>query len=461
MPIKGKDVNRSIWLRGLFQYKLRDYQYPIYEAMQAAMGSIFVLDCSRRLGKTTMMLIDSLSYAYRNQKSVIGFLAPEQKQIRSIIDPIMREILIDCPEDLKPTFREKDSVYVFFNGSRIQLAGTDGGHSESLRGMAMRRCYIDEAGSCDDLDYIVDSIIRPQTIDNKGKIIVGSTPPVTPDHPFDRLCEQAKKDGTYIHRNIYDNTSLDAETIETYKRESGGEQTSTWKREYMAMHVIETRRAILPEFQAVRDAIVRQVDRPRHFYPIVSMDVGFRDKTAILFGYVDFQRASLVIEREIVVNGINTTEIATGVKEMEASLWPGMKVYARYCDIDLLLIHDLTSLHGLNFIPTDKEGKDIQINELRVKLSQGKILINPACTNLIYQFATGVWNKTHTSFERSEIGGHCDAIDAAIYMMRNAPWHSNPFPAMEGIDIHTHYIYQDPKTNRDDSLKALSQAFKR
>ncbi len=459
--IKTEDINRSIWMRGLFQYKLRDYQHPIYEAMQSANGSIFVLDCSRRLGKTTMMLIDSLSFAMTRDKSVIGFLAPEQKQIRSIIEPIMREILSDCPDDLKPTFREKDSVYIFHNGSRIQLAGTDGGHSESLRGMAMRRCYIDEAGSCDDLDYIVDSIIRPQTIDNRGKILIGSTPPVTPDHPFDRLCEQAKLDGTYIHRDIYANTSLDADTIEIYKKESGGEKTSTWQREYLARHVIETRRAILPEFQAVREAICLEHPRPRHFYPIVSMDVGFRDKTAILFGYVDFKSAKLVIEREIVANGLRTDEIGTGVKEMEAGLWGGMKVYARYSDVDLRLIHDLISLHSLNFIPTDKEEKDTQINELRVKLSEGKILINPACTNLIYQCATGVWNKTHTGFERSEIGGHCDAIDALLYMMRNAPWHSNPYPAMEGVDIHTHYIYDEPRQNRDESLKALSQAFKR
>lgn len=454
---RPEEIIGECWRLGELSYKLRDYQIPVYEAINRP-GLSVVINCARRFGKTTTMLLDAVEYAIKNPGASIGFIAPTQKQIRGIVRPIMRMIFEDAPDHLRPQFNNLDAVYHFGNQSTIRLAGTDGGHAEGLRGYDLSRGYVDEAGMADDLKYIIHDILRPQTLTNGGKIIVASTPPRSPGHYFSFLCEEARTRGNLVEFTIYDNKSITPEKVAEYKAECGGEHTTTWRREYLAQHVIEESASILPEFHNVRGEVVREWPMPPSFHPVAAMDVGFRDNTAYLCGYVDFLAKKLIVTHEMVAPRLRTDQIAERVAGIEKEAFPGRKMYARFSDVDLRLVEDLSSLHSLNFIPTDKDFKEGAINEVRVRLSNRQIIIHPRCKELIFQCAVGVWNKNRSGFERTEETGHCDAIDALVYLVRNAPWNANPYPSLpDGVSGYTHYT--DGVNKHRQGLRALESVF--
>jgi hypothetical protein len=62
----------------------------------------------------------------------------------------------------KIKYRPNENKIIFGNnGSEIHLAGTEKGNAEKVRGVSADLCLVDEAGFCDDLDYIIKNILFP------------------------------------------------------------------------------------------------------------------------------------------------------------------------------------------------------------------------------------------------------------------------------------------------------------
>jgi hypothetical protein len=133
--------------------------------------------------KTFMMIGVAIEECLRVPNTVVKFLAPTAKDIKSVVAQNMREILKDCPKELIPKFNLHSMTYQFPNGSEIQLSGTDNGNADKVRGSEAKLCIVDEAGFCDDLNYVVNSVLVPTTAKSKGKVVLISTPSRSPDHP--------------------------------------------------------------------------------------------------------------------------------------------------------------------------------------------------------------------------------------------------------------------------------------
>lgn len=421
----------------------------LYNKFKTSKYRKVVWNCSRRLGKSFTLLIVALEYALQNPNTQIKYAVFTAVQGQKIILPTIRYILEDCPEDLKPNYVKNDKCFYFKNGSIIQIEGTDEGNAEKLRGTASHLSILDEAGFMDDLDYVINDILLPQALTTNGRLLIASTPSKSPSHPFTGLVMEAQKNDSYIKKTILDavhdiqndpphlKSRLNPDIIEELKQASGGENSTTWRREYMCEIVLDSSRAVVPEFnEKIEKASVQEWPRPSMFDTYTSLDLGFVDYTAALFAYLDFKNNKLVIEDELWMNGqeVTTKNLADSVKEAEKRLWcdpqTGMElpVYLRVSDDDLLTLNDLYRQHGLTFIPTRKDNKETAINELRMRIGAGDIIINPRCKNLIYQLKTATWSKNRKTFDRSPDAGHYDLIDALIYLVRNVQWHKNPYP---------------------------------
>src|SRR5690606_11051902 len=117
----------------------------------------------------------------------IKFCAPSQKMVRKITLALFRQILETCPKELQPKFNLHDGVWRFNNGSEIHIAGSELGQVDSLRGQSCDLALLDEASFVSDLSYIIEDVLMPQMLTRPGaKMILASTPPVTPDHDFVR-----------------------------------------------------------------------------------------------------------------------------------------------------------------------------------------------------------------------------------------------------------------------------------
>lgn len=379
---------------------------------------------------------------------IVKFIAPKTKDIKRIIAPLMKEILQDCPKDLKPSFKIHDNTYNFANGSEIQLAGTDNGHAESIRGNKAHLCIIDEAGFCDDLDYIVNSILIPTTTTTHGKIIMASTPSRSPDHDFMTFMKEAELENRFIKKTIYDNPRLTEDDINRLAEALGGKESVDFRREYLVEKIVAEDDAVIPEFtKDLQSRVVKEWAKPPYFDAYVGMDIGAKDLTAVLFGYYDFIHGKIIIEDELIIKGSKmlTDELAEKIHQKEMQLWThkvsGEKIepYLRIADNNnLILLNDLTAKHRLNFLPTSKDNKIAMLNSMRIMMRNEQIIIHPRCQTLIFHLESAIWNRSRDSYARSADKGHYDAVDALLYLTRNVILQKNPYPP------DYHYNFKDP-----------------
>ena len=468
--ITTADIISESWRRGKLMWKLYKHQRPIYEALWGAIDNDgvlkYVVNCSRRFGKTTILCLVAIEYSLRFPNSQVRFAAPTAKSLRKIIHPIFVMLMKDCPEHLKPSYKSQDDVFTFPNGSQIHLSGADNGHEENLRGTVSNLNLVDEAGSMDKLNYIVKSILTPQTLTVKGTTILASTPSVSPDHDYYYLYRECLEDNCVSEFTIYDNKSLTEETLEVYKKEAGGENSTTFQREYLVKFVTDSEQSIIPEW---KDDYCREAVHDEYFdyyYRYVSLDTGVRDFTAALFGYYDFRNAVLYVEDEYTINGpeMTTDVLAVGIREKEQEVWGELPVAKRIADNNnLILVQDLTRLHNLPFRPTNKSTLEAMVNQVRVMVKEGRVVIHPRCERLLGCVKYGVWkqNSGRMEFGRSKKYGHYDHLAALVYLIRNIDTHTNPIPAMHNISLDTHWVPPEILNTTQGSAKAIGSIFKR
>jgi hypothetical protein len=446
-----KEARLKLWEMGCLEWKLTPTQQKIYDFFHSRTDKIIVVNASRRLGKSFLLVVMAFEECLKNPGSIVKFLQPEVKMIRTNIRPIFDELILDCPLHLAPQYHTQDNIYKFPNGSQIQLAGTDNGNYMKLRGGNGNLILVDEAGFCSELDHIINYVLVPTTMLVEGRIILSSTTPPAPDHDFVRLyMAEAEADGRFIRKTIYDAFEDDKELekpriterfiggIISSLKNKGGADSDEFRTEFLCEVITNSENSVIPEFnkEIQKDCIV-EWRQPAFCDKYVSMDIGISDLTVILFGFYDFDNAVLVITNEVVLKGhdVGAKNVNKFVREMEMNIWTDKMTgeqhepYKRISDNNLLFLNDLRNApYYLNFLPTEKHNKDAYINKLRTMVSERRIIIHPRCTTLISHLSHATWDKNRKEFARSSDMGHFDAVDALAYLVRNLDEQRNPYP---------------------------------
>lgn len=275
-----KEAIEKLWQQGILWWKLDECQKDLYNIFNNSDSKIIVWNCTRRLGKSTTLLIIALETCLKKKNAIVKYVAPEQKQVKTIIRSLMRKILADCPFELQPKYMTQDAIWKFKNGSELQLAGSDNGNAESLRGGESELSLVDEAGFCDDLRYVVESILMPTMTTTDGKAILASTPPVSSDHEFaSHFIKLAKLKGSYAEKTLddIDEKRISKTRKEKYIEELGGRNSITVRREYFCEIITDVQRAVVPEFFEAKNDIVKEWTAPPFYDAYSSMDIGGRD----------------------------------------------------------------------------------------------------------------------------------------------------------------------------------------
>ncbi len=393
--------------------------------------------------------------------------------MKKFLLPIFNLLLTDCPEDLRPQWKQFDGRWTFQNGSYIQLCGCNNKQFDNLRGNKSDLFILDEAAQIDELDIVVRSIALPQLLSSvhpNKRIILPSTPPTTPDHAFKRYAETAQGRGAYsvfdINRSWYNKHD-----IEQLIEEMGGLASTNVRRELFCQFVTDEALQIVPEWTG-HPEYVAEVERDDYFQfwqVMEGLDIGYRDFTAWIGGYWDFNKAKLIIEDEIALreNDFTTDELVVRVEEKEDQYrkWGNTKRIRRIADnSNLNMLADLSRLKKLYFVPVSKKnGKEWMVNQLRQFIKAGKLVINPRCKMLIASLEFGIWKRGRDEFERSEELGHYDFIDALVYLVAGllpAVQGINPIPPLYQLDVHRTMfpggiIPQRYPNNMDDEIKKL------
>lgn len=480
--ISQEKAKELLWQQGVLDWKLSAPQKLIKKGIVEDSTKISVVMCARRLGKTYLMLTLAIEKCFQTPNAIVKVVFPRQKMAKKHIVPELKKILDDCPKHLKGEFKVADLEWVFPNGSRIQFAGCDGGNIENIRGGNSHLNVVDEAGFASDLTYAIRSVLAPTTKLTNGRTILVSTPSRSENHEFiqDWVLPYMAENRIKVF-SIYDNPqfteAIIKDALEDYPE---GENDPGFRREYMCEIIRDAAKAILPSFTNKREkAIVTdQYERPVYCDKYVSLDVGGSDLTALLFGFYDYEKATLVIEREFICDGAtNTAILAENIRRIEAELWinPIDKTveapYRRVSDNNnAILLTDLQKLHNLTFTKTKKDKKHAALNSLDVLIQQERLIIHPSCLHLIYHLKFATWNSNQTSFKQLRDspsgkirGGHADCLDSLLYLHRSIVKTHNPFPSgygrSSGPNIFTSlHTDQSPKTAM---AQIISQMFKK
>ena len=200
--------------------------------------------------------------------------------------------------------------------------------------------------------------------------------------------------------------------------------------------IVDEMMSVIPEW---KDAYVQTIEPDEfngYYHRYESMDLGIRDKTVWLQGYYDFRKAKLIIENEFDISGKDTTTkaIAELIKTNRKT-----KPYLAVADNNnLLLLNDLATEFNLYFAPTNKESLAAMINDVRLMVQDGRILVNPKCKQLLGCLKFGVYqDHKRDMFGRSQTFGHYDALASLIYMVRNLDKHTNPIPRNHKYTVNT------------------------
>ena len=437
------EAKHELFRMGELSWLLRGKQIDIYSYLMGIVDDVGCCLVSRRFGKSFVLCVIAAEICIKDPTAIVKYACPKQKMVKTIIHPIMRLIFKDAPSDVKPEWSTQDMCYKFPNGAEIQIAGTDNGNAESLRGGYSNLVILDEAAFMDDLMYIVSSILLPTTDTTGGKLFLASTPnPKEPEHEFHtEYVFPMEAQGKIIKFTLYDSPMLDEKKIERIiKRYSGGVNHPSFRCEYLVEIPKKTELTVIPEFSES----VHVVD-DTHLPPMcdfyTSMDVGFRDLTAVLYAFYNFEEACLYIIDETIMNGpeMTTDVLAHAIMEKENDYYKGQVPFLRVMDNDLKLANDLNRLHSLYFMPTAKDNKQAAVNMLRMWFTQDRVKIHERCKHLIYHINRAQW-KTKGGTMTNEFkhlpnspdekikGGHADTLDSLIYLVRNINEAHNPYP---------------------------------
>ena len=443
MVVKANKLIEAAWKSGDLRYKLHAGQRKIWETLLGASSKLFVVNCARQFGKSYLAVVYCCSKAVSTPKFKIKYCSAFRDDLKEYIIPHFEAVLEDCPESMRPKWVASQNKYLFPNGSEIKVIGLDK-NPDGLRGNTIDLIMLDEAAFVSKLKYLYRSVIIPATMHRpKAKVLMISTPPESPDHDYTEFALRARAEGNYALFDIYQNPMLSKEIIADLIIEAGGEESTDWKREYLCEFVVDENLAIVPEW---RPDYEMNTPRPEHFqfyHKYVSMDLGIRDLTVVLFAYYDFIRCKLVVKREHVVNGpkMTTDQLADDVRKIEKEVFLGYEPYLRVSDNNnLLLLNDLNIKHKIHFLPTSKDSLEAMVNNARLWVKDGKVEIDPSCQQLIGCLRYGIWMESRRDFARSPVYGHFDALAALIYLVRNVNVITNPIPPNLGKSRFEHFM---------------------
>ena len=442
-----------------------------------------VFMCHRRLGKSWLLALMCIERCLSAPNQEVKYGAPTLIMCRDIIRPLVESILESCPWQLRPERRGLE--YYFKNPawgkpsarSVLKLIGCNVDQGNRLRGQAADLVVLDEVRDIKNLDYVVRDVVGPQFVGRSNPLLVLiSTPPRSMDHDLTKpqgFLEESEKEGRYKCVPITLNGDWTERDDKLMERMLGGKNTNAWKREALCELVSDETALIVPEFiqeqadgrKIEQDIVVGMYPRPKRYSPMVAMDTGWNDRTAVCFAYVDFPAQLLVFERTIVFRYKTTGEVADQIRKVEEELWkdnPGGT--RRFADALPQQIADLRSDHKLSFQPVQKQSKhdqDSTIATFRDGILNKQVrILRESNQSLIYQLRNGVWNDARTDFERTEGLGHWDAGIAAAYAYRMAPWRRNP--ALEKqYDKQNTFNYGEPLRRRESKMDALLVALGR
>jgi len=439
----------SLFRRGDLSFLLHDTQRKIRDTVINTPEKEILILCSRQLGKSFVTICAAIEHAVRNPGSIVRIFSNTESQVIDIINDNLRVIEQLAPAGFIDRKKSDKRWYIGGTGdpkeitsalSQIRIGPLARAHIDGKRGGNASLIILEEGGFTPSEDYksAIGSVIGPQLLRSRGKLIHVTTSSEDPDHYIHAVvapkCEVL---GTLLEFTIYDNPQLLPDQIEEAKARCVSNEQ--WEREYLCKVIRSLTSSIIPEFN---DSHINAMTPPSHANYRVSIDFGGTvDKHALILYYYDFERAKICIYDERMLDKNSSTE---AIKQASIEMESGVKWLTDYrtriADAPGQIRVDLNTQGFTMRTPEKGQGSlEAGINMTRMLFANSEIEVHPRCKHTIAVMRYGRYTQNRKDFVRTEAMGHCDMLMAVVYGVRHID-KSNPFPRYLGLNKRDHYI---------------------
>lgn len=416
----------DLWFGGNLRFLCHEAQHVIYDSFYSTKDKETVILASRRFGKSYLGLILCLEYCIRNPNTIARFVPPEIKQAWQICLPTMAKLEQSWPYGLI-RYSATEKAWKVGKDSWLYLGGFDS-QNDAQRGGEASFIVCDEAGfTCPETyEYLLKSVLKPQLLTTRGRMLILSSPALEPDHPFmQETVADAKLEGRLHSFDVYQNPLLDNDQIEEAKKDCGGEDSQAWQREYLCKIVRPKSMMVLPRW--TMDCVQEWEPEPWHYRCLVGDFGGVTDKTVIHALAYDY-RSSIdgtvwFIDERAYEPNTTTNEIVAGIqalhdKWIKPSRAPDQDQNA-YLDCPGQLRVDLANHHNISVSIPHKDDFHAGVNLINLFVQRNNLRVHPRCKFTALSFENARFNDRRNDYIRNAVLGHCDAIASAIYGIRH------------------------------------------
>ena len=268
-----------------------------------------VVVAGRRFGKTYLS-IRELCYHARLPNKEVFYITSSYRAAKMIVWKPLKQRLLDLRWVKK--INESELSILLKNGSTISLKGAE--NKDSLRGVSLSYCVIDEAADCD--PDLFPEIIRPALADQRGSALFIGTPKGTANYFYDLYqAAQSLPDWKTWQFTTLEGGRVSADEIEAARADMSERQ---FKQEFMATFE-STQNRIAWAFE--RETNVKPLDNPDTSIIYIGGDFNINPITATVG--VKTNEETMHVFDEIEIYGSNTFELAEEIKHR----YPKSKIF--------------------------------------------------------------------------------------------------------------------------------------
>lgn len=413
-----------------------------------------LLLASRRLGKSFLGLAAAIKTCATSHQ-IVRYFCATQKSLQDIVNDNMSLFLQLAPPGFLDRRKTDYRWLVGPHGSEIRLHSMNSRKDvDASRGGSADLAIFEESSFVEEelLQYAREAVVLPMFARKDRIRLVDITTAADTDEHFvhANLEAKARGAGALFKADIYANPHLGPEMVAKLKDKTS---EGVWQREYLCNPFRDVNRVVIPEFS---DDVIEEIPRPSHFKPLTVIDFGgVRDKTGIVWGYYDTEKAIYrVLSSLLLASHTSTAEIKEIVLERELELF-GYELKNRCADAPGQLAVDLAWNNFAVWLPKKPPGSwEAGIHMVRKLFREQRLSIDPSCSDLILTLRRAMYNQQRTDFQRTEALGHADLLAALMYFVRHAST-ADCIPEGYGIDATKRFAGWSRKKKKPNLLSQV------
>jgi hypothetical protein len=402
--------------------------------------------CSRRAGKTVACAADLVHTALQTPDIRCLYITLSRNNAKKLIWPEIEKL--NRTYTLGGTVDNTELSITFPNGSIVYLSGAkDSSEIEKFRGLALKKCYIDECQSFRSyIQDLIDDIISPALIDYAGTLALIGTPGPIPSGYFAEVAgvvqgkEEAASAWSHHKWTFFDNPWIETKSGYDHrymlerelKRRGVTESAPSIQREFFGHWVLDSD-SLWIHYDAGKNHFAELPTKGLNGQPlkwnyIMGIDLGFVDADALaVLAWTPDSPVTYLVE-EVVMRKQGLSELVDQIQDLRKK-YDISRMMIDEGGLGKKLAEEMRRRHGIPVQAADKQRKQENVAFLNDALRTGRFMAKRD-SKFAQDCNLVEIDRDKSTPDRIKISDkyHSDIIDSVLYAFKESPGYAYQEP---------------------------------